>query len=95
MRKILISIGIYGALMILLYVLKDTIIPSCDDHNSLINIVIFILHIVVIFSSILFIRKEIQNINIRYIVNSGIAVFYLLMLYIFLKFEIFLVICNI
>ena len=95
MKKIGISIIIYAVIMIVLYYLKDTIVPACDTYNSSINIVIFLLHIIIIFSSILLVRKEIQNVNFRFLANSGIAVFYLLMLYIFLKFETFLVICNI
>ena len=95
MKKIGISILIYVLIMIVLYLLKDTIIPACDTSESSINIVIFLLHIIVILSSILLVRKEIQNVNVRFITNSGIAVFYLLMLYIFLKFETFLVICSI
>lgn len=95
MKKIGISIILYAVIMIVLFLLKDTIIPACDTSNSSINIVIFLLHIIVIFSSILLVRKEIQNVNLRFLANSGIAVFYLLMLYIFLKYETFLVICSI
>jgi hypothetical protein len=95
MKKIGMSALIYTSVMIVLYFLKDTIIPACDTYNSLINIGIFLLHLVTIFSSILLVRKEVSNVNARFIANSGIAVFYLLMLYIFLKFETFLVICSI
>jgi len=95
MKKIGMSALIYTSVMIVLYFLKDTIIPACDTYNSLINIGIFLLHLVTIFSSILLVRNEIQDVNIRFIANSGIAVFYLLMLYIFLRFETFLVICSI
>ena len=95
MKKIIYIVGVYVTLMLILYFLKDTIIPACDTYNSTINISIFLLHVVFIFSSILVIRKEIENINIRYVVNSSMSVFYMLMLYIFLKFEIYLVICSI
>lgn len=95
MRKLLINIGAYIVAMIVLYLLKDTIIPACDTYNSSINIGIFLLHIVAIFSTILLVRKEFHDPNIRFIVNSGIGVFYLLMMYIFLKFGTFLVICSI
>ena len=80
MKKIGMSALIYTSVMIVLYFLKDTIIPACDTYNSLINIGIFLLHLVTIFSSILLVRNEIQDVNIRFIANSGIAVFYLLML---------------
>lgn len=95
MKKLLINIGAYAVAMVILYLLKDTIIPACDTYNSSINISVFLLHIVAIFSTILLVRKEFQDPNIRFLVNSGISVFYLLMMYLFLKFGTFLLICSV
>lgn len=89
------SLVVYFFVMLILYFLKDTIVPTCDTYNSTINIIIFLLHLFMILISIFLVRSKIKDHNIRYLVNSGFTVFYLLMLYICLKFELYLVICNI
>lgn len=95
MKRILGIISLYGLLMIILYFLKEVIVPECDTYSTTINLVIFVLHMIFIFSTILLTGNKIENVSTRYIVHSAIAVFYLTMLYIFLKFQIYQVICNI
>lgn len=95
MRKLIVSFTIYFIIIILLYLFKGTLVPACDTYDSMINFFVFSLHIVIIIINIIIVRKTIKDLNLRFIVNSGVAVFYLLMMYIILKFELLQVICNI
>ena len=95
MKRYIMILGIYVVLMVALYFTKELFIQTCEVHRTSINIGIFILHMVFIFVTILLTGNEIQNVSVRYIVHSALAVFYLTMLYLFLKFDVYQVLCNI
>lgn len=94
MKRLIYPVIGYIAVMILLYALKNTIIPSCGTYDSYINMVVFLLHIIMIIITIITVRYSVKDVNIRYLVNSGFGVFYLIMMYICLKFEIYQVLCS-
>ena len=93
MKKYITIFVLYAVLMLFLYFAKEIIIPTCDVHSTTINLSIFILHMIFIFCTILLTGGEIHNVSKRYIMHSAVAVFYLLMLYLFLKFQVYQVLC--
>lgn len=66
---------------------------SCEDWNVISNVYILVIHLIMIFSSIIITKKEFKNVNQSFLISTLIGLGYLILLYVFLVNQMFILEC--
>ena len=84
---------LYIMLNVLYFFFVGSNIYSCEDWNLISNVYILLIHLIMIFSSIIITKKEFKSVNQSFLISAVIGLGYLVLLYIFLVNQMFILNC--